>query len=236
MTEEENVSVETQESQAVAQAAESETEHDDRQEKPKQAEPRKRNEAEHNWAETRRKMQELESKNREMQEQLTRLVPKPVPQEEDYGIEDDAIVEGKHVKSLKKELSELKSYIKQRETATVDERVNLKYPDYAEVVTQENIELLKQTEPELAMSIYHTPDPYNQAVAAYKLLKKVSNKPEQTNSLERKKAQENTQKPVSVQAVTKSSAIGNAHLFENGLTTELKAQLLKEMRDAVKFG
>ncbi len=51
---------------------------------------------------------------------------------------------------------------------------------------------------------------------------------------EKQKAIANSQKPVSVNAVTKSSAIGNAHMFENGLTPELKKSLWDEMERARK--
>jgi beta-glucosidase/6-phospho-beta-glucosidase/beta-galactosidase len=123
---------------------------------------------------------------------------------------------------------------RQREASTVGERISLKYPDYADIVTKENIELAEQLEPELAEAIGKMDDPYKQRVTAYKLLKRVAHKGEVGNSMEKKKAMANSQKPLSVNAVTKQSAIGNAHLFENGLTAELKKQLWKEMRDAAK--
>ena len=97
---------------------------------------------------------------------------------------------------------------------------------------------MKQQEPELAQSLWNLrDDPYAQGVAAYKLIKKLGigkEEEEQGDSVEKKKAIENSKKPLSVQAVSKSSAIGNAHLFENGLTKELKKQLWSEMQEAKK--
>lgn len=234
MSDEVKEGVEAEESQAAAPAAETEQVQDERQES--QSERRKRNDAEYNWAEARRKMQELERQNQELHDRVAQIAqPKSPPQEEDYGIDDSAIAEGRHVKELKRELKQLKEAIAKKDASTVDERIQMRFPDYAEVVSKENIELLKQTEPELAKSLYYVTDPYDQAAAAYKMLKKIQNKQEPSHALEKKKAQENSQKPVSVQAVNKASAIGNAHLFENGLTKEAKAQLWEEMKSAMKY-
>lgn len=239
MSEEGNMSVEAEASadQATAQAPQSEQSHDDSQ--AEAHERRKRNDAEYNWAEARKKMQELEKQNLEMREHLSRISqPKAAPEEDELSklAEDDILTVAQARKlATKMARSVAEDVVKQREAATVEERLQLKYPDYAETVTKENIELLKQTEPELAMSLYSmSHDPHAQAVAAYKLLKKVAVKQDAPNSLEKKRAAENSQKPVSVQSATKSSAIGNAHLFENGITPELKTQLWKEMQQAMK--
>ena len=235
MAEEENVSVETPESPASAQAPESEQVHDERPED--KSERRKRNDAEYNWAETRRKMQELERQNEEMRAQVSRITqPSKPSDEDDLGkLGDDDLISAAQAKRMVNKMAKqvAEEAIKQREAATVEERVNLKFPDYADVVTKENIEFLRQTEPELARTLSTEPDPYHQAVAAYKLIKRVQPKVD-NNSSDKKKALENSQKPVSVQAVTKQSAIGNAHMFENGLTPELKKQLQAEMRQAIK--
>lgn len=237
MSEEETKSVEELVPAAAAPATESESEHNERPDKAKEAEQRKRNDVEHNWAESRRKMQELEKQNRDMQEQISRISPKPAPEEDDLSklAEDDILTVAQARKlATKMARSVAEEVVKQREAATVEERVQLKYPDFADVVSKENIELLKQTEPELAMSLYHIPDAHAQAVAAYKLIKKVGLSKPEVNTVEKKKATENSQKPMSVQAVAKTSAIGNAHLFENGLTPELKKQLWSEMQQASK--
>jgi len=233
MTEEETLSVEPQ-VQEVAQPAESDVVPQDAPETP--AQEKKRNTAEYNWAEARRKMQDLEQQNRQMQEQMSRLKPEaPVQDEDDLGIGDTDLAEGKHLKSLSKEIKQLRSLLKEQQVSTVDSKLQLKFPDFGQVVTAENIETLKQNEPELADSLRHLPDPYTKGVAAYKLLKKLGISQESApSSPERDKARANTQKPISVNAVTKQSAIGNVHLFENGLTKELKASLWKEMQEMSK--
>ena len=235
MSEEENISVEEQ-SGAVAEATEPETVQQEREESA--AERKKRNDQEYNWAEARRKMQELDRQNEEMKKQLTQMQqPKSNEEDELDKIADDDIVTKGQVKKLNQKQAKLiaEEAIKAYVASTVDERLQAKFSDFADVVTKENIELLRQQEPELAMSLYHNPDPFGQGVAAYKLLKKVGIGEESVaNKLDRERAIKNSQKPVSVNAVTKSSALGEAHKFENGLTKELKGQLWAEMKQAMK--
>lgn len=201
----------------------------------------KENDQDRNWKEARRKMQELEQKARE-QEELIRKLTTPPPAKEDDELDrlgDEDIVTKSQAKKLAAKMAEeiAQKVIRKREESMVDERLQLKYPDFSQVVTKENIELLKETEPELAESLSYNTDPYKQGVAVYKLLKRAGIRGEQETSMsnvDKVKAEKNSHKPVSVNAVTKQSAIGNAHLFENGLTKELKASLLKEMRECAK--
>lgn len=205
-----------------------------------QADKKRRNDAEYNWAEARRKMQELERKNQDLEDRVSKINKPQIPEGEfdelDRLADDDIITKGQ-TKKLASRMAEqiAERIIKQREASTVDERLSLKFPDFSQVVSKENIELLKEQEPELALTLYHNPDPYAQSIAAYKLLKKLGYGAEvETKSVEKEKALKNSQKPVSVNAATKASAIGNAHLFENGLTSDLKAQLWTEMQEARK--
>jgi hypothetical protein len=234
MSEEENVSVEEQSSEAVAQAPETESVQEERKETAQ--ERKQRNDAEYNWAETRRKMQEQERRIQEQSEMIQKLQPQKTEDDDLERLADDDIVTKGQVKKLATKMAReiAQEIIRQREAATVDERLANKFTDYSEIVTKENIELLKQNEPELALSLAHNPDPYAQGVAVYKILKRINGDQVPMKNVEKKKALENSQKPVSVNAATKTSAIGNAHLFENGLTPELKAQLWKEMQQASK--
>ena len=232
MTEEENASVEEQ-STAVAQATES----DNAQEHQEtEAQRRKRNDVEYNWAEARRAMQERDRQINELQEQVRKLAAPPQQEDDLSNLSKDDILNVEVAQRLiKKEAAKIaEQVIRQREAATTDERLQMKFADYNDIVTKDNIELLKQTEPELALSLYRLQDdPYAQGAAAYKLMKRMGIG--QTSSPEKEKALKNAQKPLSVNAVTKQSAIGNAHLFENGLTKDLKSQLYKEMKEAKKF-
>ena len=202
---------------------------------------RKSEDQDRNWKETRRKMQELERKAKEQEELIAQLKTPARPPEVDeldkLG-DEDIVTKGQARKLAAKMAEEIASrVIRERENATVEDRLNLKFQDFNQVVTKENIELLKETEPELAMSLAQNTDQYSQGIAAYKLLKRLGiGEPEMPKEplREKQKAIANSQKPVSVNAVTKSSAIGNAHMFENGLTPELKKSLWDEMERARK--
>lgn len=235
MTEEENMGVEEEQLHGQPQDQTEDVSQDDVSTEAEQAEQRKRNDAEYNWAEMRRQRERDREELEALKAELNQLKPKEKPKEEDdFGISDDDLLEGRHLKDLKREIRALKAELQQKEASTMEERIQMKFPDYNDVVSKDNIEYLKKTEPELAQSISSMQDPYKQAVAAYKLLKTINAGKEPT--IEQKKAIQNSQKPVSANAVTKNSAIGNAHLFENGLSKDLKKQLWEEMQAAKRAG
>lgn len=232
MTEEETVSVE-QEAQGAAEATESE------EAQIAQAEAQqKRNSVEYNWAEARRKMQDLDRQNRDLAEKLDRLQKAQAPQEIDELAklaDDDIITKAQASKLADRRAREIAAeVIKNHAASTVEERIKARYSDFDQVVTQENIETLKQRKPSLALALAHNPDPYAQAEAVYDALKMMGIGETDVNKVEKEKALKNAQKPMSVSSASKTSALGNAHLFENGLTPELKNQLWKEMEECRK--
>jgi len=227
MNAEETESVEAEASQAAAPATEAET-----QDSPiDAAQQRKRNDLEYNWAEARKGLAQRDKEIQELRAQLQSLAKPDEP-----SISDDDLLTAKDGRKVfRKEAAEIvQEALKQYEVSTLEERMLQKFPDFNDVVSPENIRFLKETEPELAMSLANLAnDPKAQSTAAYKLLKKLGIGANQS-SPEKDKALKNAQKPLSVNAVTKQSALGNAHLFENGLTTELKSQLWKEMQECIK--
>jgi hypothetical protein len=130
-----------------------------------------------NWTEARRKMQELERVAKEQAEVIQRLqAPKAAPEVDELdALGDGDIVTKGQAKKLASKMAEEIAHriIQQRENATVEERLSLKFQDFHQVVSRENIELLKETEPELARSLSHNTDPYDQGIAAYKLMKRL---------------------------------------------------------------
>jgi len=234
MSEEVNESVE--ETQEVTAQTDQSTEHNDVSQEAQEAKHQKRNDAEYNFAEMRRQQERDREEREELRREIAQLKKPPV-EEDDYTFADDDLVEGKYLKDLKKEIKSMKSEMQRREVSSMEDRMALKYPDYKEVTSKENIGLLIKTRPALAKALGKMQDdPFDQAEAAYEMLKGFTAKQSDPNALERKKAAENSQKPLSANAVTKNSAIGNAHLFENGLTKELKDQLWKEMQAAKRAG
>lgn len=229
MDDQENMSVVEETSEAVAQATES-------QSAPNASDERSRNDAAYNWAEARRSMQERDRQIQELQNQVNRLSQPPEKDELENLAKDDILNVDTAQKLIRREAAKIAAQvIKQREASTVDERLQSKFPDYREVVTPENIELLKRNKPAVARTLAKmADDPFDQCVEAYEWIKQMS--PSKSTSLEKERAIKNAQKPVSINAATKSSAIGDVHIFENGLTPELKAQMWKELQEAKKRG
>lgn len=229
LTDEENQIVEQtdQSAQVTDQATESDDQQTERQQE-QEKEASKRKDADYNWSEMRRKTQEHERLIREQQETINRLSAESEPEEQLS--KDDLLTVGQYEKlGQRQNESTLREMQRQRE-----EIVRLKYPDIDQVLSQDNIANFEQNEPELTESLMAlSGDPLKMKVAAYKLIKKTV-KQDTPPSMEKKKAEQNAKKPVSVQSVSKNSAIGNAHLFENGLTPELRKQLNQEMIDSIK--
>jgi hypothetical protein len=231
-----NVNENVAEEQEVVQPTEAEGTEASQAETQKtqsQEDLKRKNDQEYNWAEARRKQRELEQRLKE-QEELIKRFQSPKKEEDEIGLEDDALVEGKHIRKLKKEIEALKAQQQEREQNAFKELLEVKYPDFESVVSSENIETLKQTEPDIAEYLASVKDPHKQAREAYKWMKKLGIGTQQKEPMEKKKAIENSQKPISVNAATKTSAIGNVHHFENGLTPELKKNLWKDMQECIK--
>ena len=97
---------------ATAQASESETQ-TERQEAVQDDQQRKRNDAEYNWAETRRKLEEHERVIREQREIIDRMQKPPEQPEEDLSglSKEDIITVGQHeklsAKIVKKEVADI---------------------------------------------------------------------------------------------------------------------------------
>lgn len=213
--------------QAIDQAAESDNQHDERPEPAKLSEPSRKG-PEYNWSETRRKMAELERRTQEQQETINRLSAQKAQEEELSP--DDLLTVGQLQKvNAKRDQDTFRELQRHKE-----EILRLRYPDMDQVLSNENLELFEQQEPELAETLASLQgDPIKMRLAAYKMIKKTF-KTEQRPSTDKTKAENNSKKPISVHSVGKGSAIGTISGFENGLTPELKKQLRQEMDEARK--
>ena len=172
-----------------------------------------------------RALQEIESrKSQQVQAEETQLNP-------------DDLVEWKHVqRELKKVKEELNSYKQQSQQQTSEARIKAQYPDFDKVVNESTIALLREQYPELAQSINAHQDVYTKASAVYTLIKKFDLAPSDATLLERARIQENIQKPRPLSSVAQQgdSPLAKANAFAQGLTDELRNQLLKEMQEAKK--
>lgn len=184
--------------------------------------------AEHNFRELRRKLEDRDRIIQEQQAMLEKLASKNEPEP---ALADDDILT---VKELKR-LQQSRDKALERERAQYREEIlKLKYPDIDQVLSPEAIEEFEQNEPELAQHLATiNSDKTNLKHMVYRIIKG-RQQPSRPQSAEKKKAEENSRKPVSVQAVAGSSPIGNASLYENGFSKEDRARYWKEMQECMK--
>lgn len=171
----------------------------------------------------------------------------PVEQEEDFNIEvdDDSLIEGKHLKELVKEIKNLRHTVKGYEQKhkstdmhTLEMRLQSQYPDFNKVVTQDNLVQLREMNPDLADSILSNKDQYKQAKLAYEMVRQMGIYKEDKHTVDRIIAQKNATKPrplSSIAPTQSDSPISKANAFANApLTKELKDKHYQEMLQAMK--
>ncbi len=180
-----------------------------------------------------RRLQESESKYAQ---------PKSSDEDDDINLEPDALAEGKHLRKVMQKIKKLEDENRQhRQRTAVDiteARLKSQYGDFDRVVTKENIESLRDEFPEIAESINSNPDLYKRAVSAYTIIKKMGIHQE-SEQFEGEKAmvKKNAAKPRPMASLSPQhgdSPLSKANAFADGLTKELKAQLHKEMIEAMK--
>ena len=237
MSEEENTNVEAELVEEVVQPEESTDSQEQVQETPEQR--KARNDAEYNWAEMRKQMRQKDLEIAELRDQFSSINKKQLPPEEDEfaKLAEDDILTVAQAKKLATKLARqtAETVLKERDASMVDERMLARFPDYKSTLTAENIQILNELKPDVAESLtLLKDDPFRQAKLAYEYIKAFVPQRDVPMSKDKKKAEENSKKPLSVQSIGKQSAIGQAHQFENGLTPDLKAQLWKEMQQIKK--
>jgi hypothetical protein len=191
---------------------------------------------ERNFRALKDKIKRLERENEDFRNSFTQQAQ---PEEDDYGIESDALAEGKHIKKVGKKVKaledQLKHYQNQANMAHIENQLRKRFSDFDEVVTTENIEILRDSDPDIARSLSGSSDLYGSAVLAYKMIKDMNKNAE--DNYEKQRVTKNMAKPrpiVSSNAQQGDSPLAQANTFANGLTKELSAKLWKEMNDLRK--
>lgn len=233
MTEAENTGVEDQviDSQAVA---EPEAEADVQA----KAESQKEDVNASNWRETRQLLKEQQRMIRELQAQ--QQPPRQESEPDIYremGISEEDLATGKHVAGLMKEINSLKKALNKNEPQDVEEKMRLRYSDFDEVLSQDNIEYLLKTEPKLVNSIRSIKDPTLQAETAYLWTKKLMPKEDAEAQENKRKIEENRKKPLSSSIVAKAApALDQAHSYtqDKVLTKEGRDFYYSQMQTARK--
>jgi len=199
---------------------------------------------ERNWREMRRAYDELKQVAKTQSEVIEHL--KTVQQtavrevdELDSVSDDEFIPKGKVKNLVAKEARRIAQEIAQQETEKVMkqrdqsqylDRLKRQFSDWEEIVTPETLAILEEQDPELAVAIAETKDPYKIGLQSYKYIKamNLSNKvPETRRSKEvEKKLEQNAKTVQSPQAYDKRPM---AQAFR--ITDSEKKSLYKEMMD-----
>lgn len=157
-----------------------------------------------------------------------------------FGADDD-LAEIRHLKAIaerqKKLEEQLKKYQQESNQMTAEARLKAQYNDLEKVVSDNNLSRLRAEDPDLVASLQSNPDTYTRYAAAYKAIKRMGIYQEDNYEQERKRAQDNVSKPrplASVSPQQGNSPLSRANAFANGLTPELRKNLIKEMESARK--
>jgi hypothetical protein len=121
--------------------------------------------------------------------------------------------------------------------SAVESRIRSQFPDYDNVVNMETIKALKQTEPELAASLYANPNFLEKAIGTYKAIQKLGLQVSNEYDADKAIAHKNAAKPRTLTSISPQqgeSPLSRANAFANGLTPELQKQLWKEMQELRK--
>lgn len=167
------------------------------------------------------------------------------PEVDDIQVGEGDLVEGKDLRALSKKMKaqraefiEYKKQVEQQQgqlkMQATEAKIKSQYPDFDKIVSKENIAQLQEFYPEIAQTLNSSQDIYATAVSAYTMIKKLGIYKEDTYVAEKIRAQVNAAKPKAMNSIapqTGDSPLAHANAFANGLTEQLKAKLLQEMRD-----
>lgn len=164
----------------------------------------------------------------------------PVIDDDDsFSLAPDDIAEGKHLSKVDKRIKELKNelqeYKQQANLSSTQSRIRAEFPDFYSVVTSENIQALKEVDPDMARVLETSNDLETVARMAYRAIKKDVIRKDDPYIDDKLRAHANASKPrplASVSPQQGDSPLSKANAFANGLTEELKQQLFKEMMEA----
>lgn len=207
-----------------------------------QQEVAQQSDSDRNFAELREQKNRVERERNEFKARMEAMEIAQKKQSESKpqqpSLADDDLVEWKYVKQEIDGLkNEIKSYKQTSSAAAAESRLKAKYTDFDSVVTQSNIERLREQHPEIAQTLSSNQDLYSQASATYDIIKQYGIYNPDVYKQDKERVQQNASKPRSVNAASGQrgeSPLDNASAFAEGLTADLKKQLYKEMQEAIK--
>lgn len=203
--------------------------------------PKKSSSQEINIRELRNAKEKAEREREMLLQKLYQYESKKEDSNQDILYGDNDFIEGKHLKkeieSVKKQL---RSYEQQVLQQTDEMKLKAKYPDFENVVTSDMIERLKEADPEFSETIAMSQSSlYSRGASVYKRIKEMGLYQEDKYQQEKETIHKNNAKPRSINSISPArgdSPLSMANAFANGLTSELKQQLWKEVQDSAKRG
>lgn len=182
------------------------------------------------------RVDELEQQHEELVRKMKEMKAPAEPAKEegdDYAIRPDDLVEGRHLAARDRQYKELQAEIKSMKQQSIqsstEARLRNRYPDIDSVATLENIEKLRDLDPEFAAMMHSSSDFYNKGVSVYKRIKELGIVADKEHAPARDHAQENSVKPRPLSSV---SPLANANAFSTGnLDDSGKAALWKQMQE-----
>lgn len=194
-----------------------------------------------NWRQMRERIEELQQSNNRLTEAVSRKSAPPKPEEmlPDWaGVDDEDLLTKKQTMGVAEKVAAeaVRKALQQREYNEAPKLIETEMQDYSQVVTPENVERLKQTNPRLAASLGDVKDPYAQGALAYSYIKSQGIYKENDGANNKQRAMDNSKKPLPVTAAKPSNALESANAYANGLTPEVKQKLFAEMQAAIRKG
>ncbi len=204
-----------------------------------------------NWKEMRRKNDELERQLKMQEDVIERILksqttPQAVPEVDELDqIDDVEVLQKGQVKKLVRKQAEqiakeivheeLKQVRQEQNKATTHTRLKGQFSDFDEIVNQESLALLEEQEPELAIAIAESKDPYKILYQSYKFIKKLGindNVPNARHAKEVEKKIEKTSKTVQSPQVHDKRPMAVAFKMTESMRNELANEMNYYARQA----
>jgi len=199
----------------------------------------------------RERVEQAEKRAQELERAMQQYKQQPTHQSEsespnfDFSVDDDAYLEGKHLKKynaavtaqMKQMKQEMEQYKQQVALAAAEARLKGSLSDFDAVVSDDNLKTLKMMYPEDYACLMANPDLYTNGKAAYNMIKRYGIT--QDYAANEKKLAENKSKPRS--SATAPSQVADTPLTRVGdydrsiLTEDRKKQILQQVAQAKMF-
>jgi hypothetical protein len=206
------------------------------------------NTQEYNWKRARQEMEELQQRNRKLEELYTELSQPKGKSEEDSlkeleeeirQIPKDDLLTVDQAEKLARyrdrksdlRIQELEKRLNETAQSSVEEKVMRQYPDYFSVASPENLKEL-QSDPLFVKSLKGLTSPYDQASFIYEQLKLRGFGSQE--GVEKRQLESNAAKPRSSNSLGGASPLHMANDYSGWPNKDLKTKLFKEMQEAIK--